>query len=313
MPGRVSGPWSGATHLFRCLVWHRRRMGCALHPILPGGSLPIQKSRAGRPSNRVEPASTFAMLGPRPTSRASAVGGPARGPGCRDDDQAHRLAWSRTGATTPAPAAALADAGSLCVPIGSQSRREHKGCLQDRGRGFAASRGPADAVAAEGAIMALVQRRSRARHAADDLGLAGLGRGSTPAEGRAESVPEAGGTGADAAATPTTPPPVTTQTRPRNRRPRPAVTAGRRETCGTWPPGTFGQAEAGERPNRERCRSGGFPGGSKGGRATLASLAVIPWVCWLGHVSVAQASRRMPSKRAVETNSSRVVRVPCLE
>ena len=68
------------------------------------------------------------------------------------------------------------------------------------------------ALAAEGAIMALVERRSRTRHAADDPGLAGLGRGSTPAEGRAESVPEAGGTGADAAATPTTPPPVTTQT-----------------------------------------------------------------------------------------------------
>ena len=30
--------------------------------------------------------------------------------------------------------------------------------------------------------------------------------GSTPAEGRAESVPEAGGTGAEAMATPTTPP-----------------------------------------------------------------------------------------------------------
>ena len=42
--------------------------------------------------------------------------------------------------------------------------------------------------------------------------LPGREGGSTPAEGRAESVPEAGGTGADAAAMPTTPPPVTTQT-----------------------------------------------------------------------------------------------------
>ena len=105
--------------------------------------------------------------------------GHGRAPG----GHAHRPAWSRTGATTPAPAGALADAGSLCVPIGSQSRREHKGCLQDRGRGFAASRGPADALAAEGAIMALVQRRSRARHAADDPALAGLGRGLDPGGG----------------------------------------------------------------------------------------------------------------------------------
>ena len=44
-------------------------------------------------------------------------------------------------------------------------------------------------------------RQSRARRA-----LLGWEEGSTPAEGRAESVPEAGGTGAGAVATPTTPP-----------------------------------------------------------------------------------------------------------
>lgn len=43
-------------------------------------------------------------------------------------------------------------------------------------------------------------------------GSAGSGRGLEPRrEGRAESVAEAGGTGAEAVATPTTPPPVTTR------------------------------------------------------------------------------------------------------
>jgi hypothetical protein len=46
----------------------------------------------------------------------------------------------------------------------------------------------------------------RARHSADDRALLGWEEGSTPAEGWAESVPEAGGTGAEAVATPTTRP-----------------------------------------------------------------------------------------------------------
>ncbi len=90
---------------------------------------------------------------------------------------------------------------------------------------------------------------------------------ATPAEGRAESVPEAGGTGAAAVATPTTPPAGHAADSPANRRPRWEGIGGRREKIPSpsggnvrpsgWPGGL---------PNRERCRSGGFPGGIEGGR-----------------------------------------------
>jgi len=48
--GAVSAfkPMPVATHVFRCLSWHRRRLGCALHPNLRHGSLPDQRSLAGR-------------------------------------------------------------------------------------------------------------------------------------------------------------------------------------------------------------------------------------------------------------------------
>ena len=74
---------------------------------------------------------------------------------------------------------------------------------------------------------------------------------------RTESVPEAGGTGAEAVATPPTPP-------------RRSLRGLSREadggTSGDGPPGgTFG------RPNRERCRSGGLSWGSKGAEHPLAS------------------------------------------
>ena len=100
--------------------------------------------------------------------------------------------------------------------------------------------------------------------------------GSTPAEGRTDSVPEAGGTGAEAVGTPTAPPPVTTQTRPTRR----ALMSGvGRRTSGGWPPGTRRQTEAGELRNRKRSRSGGFPGGSKGGGAPLARARMFYIAC----------------------------------
>ena len=40
-----------ATHLFRCLSWHLRRLGCAFHPSRRGGSLRVQQSFAGRPED----------------------------------------------------------------------------------------------------------------------------------------------------------------------------------------------------------------------------------------------------------------------
>ena len=135
----------------------------------------------------------------------------------------------------------------------------------------------------------------RARHAADDPGLAGLGRGATPAEGRAESVPEAGGTGADAAATPTTPPPVTTQTHAKSM----ASTGGDRGSAGEHP--ATGRMERsarrkpGELPNRARCRSGddlpGVRGGSAPRQPPQGTHGVWPQgVTWLDALSLRQAS-----------------------
>ena len=77
-------------------------------------------------------------------------------------------------------------------------------------------------------------------------------------------------------------PPVTPQTHPRtdglDR--RGSVVGGR--TSGAWPPGAFGQADGRADPNRERCRSGGFPGGSKGGGSTpRQSASVLHRVGWL--------------------------------
>jgi len=76
---------------------------------------------------------------------------------------------------------------------------------------------------------------------------------------RTESVPEAGGTGAEAMATP--PPP------PRRSTPRthPKPTVGGRVR------GLSDPTEVAEPPNRERCRSGVFVGGVEGGGAPLAS------------------------------------------
>ena len=47
----------GATHLFRCLPWHLRRLGCALHPNLRGGSLrasnPMREGQTASRNGRV--------------------------------------------------------------------------------------------------------------------------------------------------------------------------------------------------------------------------------------------------------------------
>ena len=286
---------TGATHLLRCLVWHRRRLGCALHPNLPGGSL-----RPSSPYGKVvEPDGTGDHVRDTRTETDIARGcsrGPARGPGCRDGDPARRPAWSRTGATAPAPVAASADAGSLCVPIGSQSRREHKGCLQNRGRGFAASRGPAEALAAEGAIMALVQRRSRARHAADDPGLAGLGRGLDPGGGTGGVRPggrgdrrRSGGNADRAVAGHDADSPAKST----------ASTGDDRGAAGEHPAtgrvdGRPGGSRA-DSPNRERCRSGGF----EGGRSTPRQSAnVLHRVGWLAHLSGIRQALRRPIRRS---------------
>ena len=88
-----------------------------------------------------------------------------------------------------------------------------------------------------------------------------------------QSVPEAGRTGADAARAPTTPPPVTTQTHAKSM----ASTGGDRWSAGEHPATgrmeRLGQAEAGELPNRARCRSGDdLPGGHRGHGPLPASL-----------------------------------------
>ena len=83
----------------------------------------------------------------------------------------------------------------------------------------------------------------------------GVGRGTRPRrEGRTQSVPEAGGTGAEEVATPTTP------TAGHSARTHPKPTAS---TCGDrWGQresirqlaarGTFGPSGSGRNPNRER-------------------------------------------------------------
>ena len=130
-----------------------------------------------------------------------------------------------------------------------------------------------------------VQRRSRACLAADDRALLGGEGGSTPA----------GGTGVVPSRRPGGPapqwwqrrprrPPVTPQTHPRtdglDR--RGSLVGGR--TSGGWPPECSARPEAGELPNRERCRSGGVSGGSKGGGSTPRQSAnVLHRVCWLAH------------------------------
>ena len=113
----------------------------------------------------------------------------------------------------------------------------------------------------------------------------GLGRkGTRPRrEGRAESVPEAGGTGAEAVATPTTPPAGHDA---ESRANAPASTGGDRWSAGEHPAtGTWGSsdpAEVAELWNRERCRSGGFSGGIEGGRSTPRQSAnVLHRVGWL--------------------------------
>ncbi len=252
----------------------------------------------GRLLSRMEPATTFAILGPRPTSREGAVGDLPEGQG--DGDPARRPAWSRTGATAPTPAAASADAGSLCV--------------QNRGRGFAASLRPGRSAGRRGrdhgsrpAQVPGASRRGRP-------GPCWVGKGARPRrrDGRSP-VPEAGGTGAEAVATPTAPSPVTTRTRPRNPRLRRAMIGGRQENI-RQPAGWTGRpgGSRADSPNRERCRSGGFPGGSKGGGSTPRQSAnVIHRVGWprtsngskASAVDAREETAEGPSGRSSKTRS----------
>ena len=143
----------------------------------------------------------------------------------------------------------------------------------------------------------LVARRgSQARQDADESGFAGLGRELDPGwrDGRSP-VPEAGGTGATAVARP--PPPPAGHAADSRAKPM-ALTDGRRENNPA--PGRLdvGQAKAGERPNRERCRSGGFSGGIEGGRSTPRQSAnVLHRVGWLSHPNSGLASPAEPPKR----------------
>ena len=110
------------------------------------------------------------------------------------------------------------------------------------------------------------------------------GKGLDPGWRGGQPVPEAGGTGAAAVATPTTP------------------TAGhdgdspaKSDGLDRWSSGVpgrldVGQAKAGERSNRERCRSEGFSGGIEGGRSTPLPAAVFN-TAWAGLRPVTVVSR----------------------
>ena len=75
---------AGATHLFRCLLWHLRRLGCALHPILRGGSLrasnPMREGHRSAATDAVPEARRLSAaanaIGAR--LRLGAVGGTSR-------------------------------------------------------------------------------------------------------------------------------------------------------------------------------------------------------------------------------------------
>ena len=90
-------------------------------------------------------------------------------------------------------------------------------------------------------------------------------------EGRAESVPEAGG---DRRRSGGSADPAVAGHDPDSSAKPTASTGGARRSAREHP--TLGRVDvrpggkAGERPNRERCRSGVFLGGSKGGGAPLA-------------------------------------------
>ena len=77
-------------------------------------------------------------------------------------------------------------------------------------------------------------------------------------------------------------------------RPRRAVAGGRRETSGGLAArGTFAPAESGELPDRERWRTGIFPGGSKGGPSTpRQSVRVIHGAGWFPTDNGSGASSR---------------------
>ena len=77
----------------------------------------------------------------------------------------------------------------------------------------------------------------------------------------------------------------------------PAAVGGRRETSGDRSHGGCSHpAGAGELPNRERCRNAGFPGGSKGGGATLARASVFN-TAWAGLRPVTVVSQRATRPR----------------
>ena len=275
MPIRVSGPLPGATRPFGMPTAASGRFGmCKPMPPSPPG-----RSRTSDPYGKVvEPGGAGDHVRDARTETDIARGcsrGPARGPGCRDDDPAHRPAWSRTGATVPAPAAASADTGSLCVPIGSQSRREHKGCLQGSWPRVRRQSRPSRCVGRRGRDHDSRDSRRRCHRDGESPGASRRGRpgllgweGARPRrrDGRSPSRRPGGPAPMRRQRRPRRPP-VTTQgfTRETDGLDRRVIGDRRENTRPDWPPGgRSDSAEVAELPNRERCRSGGFPGDRRG-------------------------------------------------
>ena len=101
-----------ATRLFRCLLWHLRRLGCAIHPKPPrrvatGPAVLCRKAggraRRGQPDSRQAgpPPRTGGLLGRGVKPGRGALRRGRRGSRCRGQD---RLGWSE-------PATTRADAG----------------------------------------------------------------------------------------------------------------------------------------------------------------------------------------------------------
>ena len=130
-------------------------------------------------------------------------------------------------------------------------------------------------------------------------GLLGWEGGSTPAEGRAQSVPEAGGTGVDAAANADH---AARRSRrrahPRNGRPLPAGDRSpAREHSAT---GRLGDVRTPRKwpnsPTANAAGAGVFRGDRRGAAPPLASPCVLPGVGWLDALSLCQASLGTPPK-----------------
>ena len=295
MSNRASRPWTGATRVFRCPVRASRRVGMCTSrtPSAPGRSRPISPCRkatassdsfvpvlfgdAERPDGQPVGDRVLRRLEAalEPPSRAGIAGAVAtrrgRGRGCASTPGLEPVPSPRRGGSLPstARAARAPRANGAARPKDVAAPADEREGLCASPDGQSAHRPPVSFARSSTALSRSADRRPNQLRRTGPLGEEGScagERGSTPAEGRAESVPEAGGTGAEAVATPTAPSPVTTQTRPRNRRLRRAMIGGRQENIRQPAGWTVGQAQGRANSPTANASGAGLFRGIEGGR-----------------------------------------------